>query len=136
MSVKLNGHCLVTNKHHLILQILWKIIGQPPVTLTRHVAWSASGNCVPATEELSATIEIEDKTVSRKIYVADSRHKLWGFDFIESLGLLNIPFNSVWNAVCKSEAQSAITEQTDDIKHFFPQFSQMTLNTALKLKLH
>ncbi len=54
---------------------------------------------VHITGELPATFEIEDKTASGKIYIADSRHSLLGLDFIDSLGLLDIPFSSVYNAV-------------------------------------
>ena len=77
----------------------------------------ASRDCVPMT----ATIEIENKTISGKIYIADSRDNLLGLDFIESLGLLDILFNSVCDAVFRSPAQSANTGQTDDNHQtFFP----------------
>ena len=59
-------------------------------------------------------IKIEDKTASGKIYVAELRHNLLGLDFIESLGLLDIPLNFIGNAVSIS-TQSAITDQTDKI---------------------
>ena len=86
---------------------------------TWHVVRTASGDCVHIIVEMPATIEIEDKTAPRKIYIADSRYNQLGLDSIESLGLLNIPLNSVCNVVSRSPAQSAITEQTDDtIKRF------------------
>ena len=53
--------------------------------------------------------------------IADSRHNLLGLDLIKLLGLLDILLNSICNAVPRSPAQSAITEQTDDtIECFSP----------------
>ena len=47
-----------------------------------------------------------------------------GLDFIESLGLLDIPLNPVCNAVSRSPAQNAIKEKNNDtIKHFSPVFT-------------
>ena len=98
MSVKLNSHPVhlqidTATDITLISQRLWKTIGLPPLTSTRHVAWSTSGDCVHIPGELPVIIKIEDKTASGKIYVADLRHNLLGLDFIESLGLLDIPLN-------------------------------------------
>ena len=62
----------------LISQKLFKTIRQSPLTSTRHVVRSASGDCVHITGELPAMIKSEDKTASGKVYVADSRHNLWG----------------------------------------------------------
>ena len=68
--------------------------------------------------------KIEDKTASGKICIEDLRHNLLGFDFIKSLGLLNIPLNSVYSAVSRSPDQIAIMEQTNDIiKCFSPVFT-------------
>ena len=115
--------CSVTNRRTRLPQRLWKTIGTSPLTPRRHVARSASRDCVHITGELPATMEI-DKTVSRKIYIEDSRHNLLGFDFIKSLGLLDIPLNSVCNAIFRSPAKSAITKQTDDtLKRFPPIFT-------------
>ena len=68
-------------------------------------------------------MEIEDKAASRKIYIADSKHNLLGLDFIKSIGLLDILLHSVCNAVLKSPAQGAITEQINDTKCFSPIFT-------------
>ena len=81
MSVKLNSHpvCLQIDTAldiTLISQRLWKTIGQASLTSTRHVAQSASGDCVHITGELPAIIKLKDKTASGKIYVADSRQPL------------------------------------------------------------
>ena len=73
------------------------------------------------TGELPATFEFENKTASRKVYIADSRHNLVDFDFIESQGLLDIPLNSVCNAVSRHPVQNALTEQGDDSIKRFPQ---------------
>ena len=99
----------------LILQRLWKIIGQPPLTATRHVARSAAGDCVHMPGEWPAILKIEDKTASGKVYVADSRHNFLRLDFIESLGLFDIPLNFICNTVFTSSTQSAITGQTEEI---------------------
>ena len=48
-------------------------------------------DCVHITRELPATIKIENKPASGKIYIADSRHNLLDLDFIKLLDLLNIP---------------------------------------------
>ena len=76
--VKLNGHSVrlqtdTASDITLISQRLWKTIGQSPVTSKRLLARSASKDSVHITGELPATIEIEDKTASGKIYLADSR---------------------------------------------------------------
>ena len=68
--------------------------------------------------KVPATIVIEDKIASGKIYMADSRHNLLGLDFIKSLGLLDLSLNSVCNAVSRSPAQNAIMKLTDDTKRF------------------
>ena len=114
-------HCL---RHNPYLKRLWKTIGQPPLTLTRHVAQNTSGDCVRIIEELLPTIKIEDKTASGKIYIADSRHNLVGLHFIESLDLLDISLISVYNTLSWSPAQSGDTEKTNDIiKRFSPVFT-------------
>ena len=108
----------------LISESLWKTIDQPPLTSTRHVAQSASGDHVHITGELSAIIKIEDKTASGKVYVADSRYNLSVLDFIESLGLLDTLLNFICNAVSRSSTQNAITDQTEEIlKRFSPVFT-------------
>ena len=65
-------------------------------------------------------MEIEDETTSEKNYRTDLRYNLLGLDFIKSLDLLGIPLYSVCNAVSRSPAQCAITDDT--IKHFNPVF--------------
>ena len=127
VPVKLNGHSVrlqidTASDITLISQRLWKTIGQLPVTPT--VAGRASGDCVDINGKLPATIENEDKTASGKINRADSRYNVLGLDFIESLGLLDIPRNSVCNAISRSPKQSAIMELTDDLtKRFSPVFT-------------
>ena len=129
---KLNCHSLrlqidTSSSITLTSQGLWKTISQPPLTSIWHIAWSASGDGVLITGKLPATMEIENKTASGKIYKADSRQNLLGLDFIKSLGLLDMPFNSVSNAIFRSPAQCSITEQTDDIIKPPPSFYEWTL---------
>ena len=138
MSGKLNGHSLrlqidTASDITLISQRLRKTIGQPPLTPTRHVAQRVSGDCVHITRELPATTKIENKTASRKIYIADSRHNLLSLDFVESLGLLDIPLYSVCNAVSRSSSPLRSRPMTPS--SVFPQSSHMTVDTALNLKL-
>ena len=144
MSIKLNDHSFwlqidTTSDITFISQRLWKTLGQPPRTPKRHVTWSASGDCVHIT---GATMEIDDKTASGKIYIADSRYNQLDLDFIKSLGFLDIPFNSVCNAVSRSPAQGAITDQTNDTRErFSPVFTDdlrrcAQAETSLKHLLH
>ena len=51
VSVKLNGHFVklqidTTSDITVISKKLWETISQPPLTPTKHVVWSASGDCV------------------------------------------------------------------------------------------
>ena len=85
---------------------------------------------------MPATIEFDDKTASGKIYIADSRDNLSGLDFIESLGLLDIPLNSVCKTISRSPAQISIIEQTDDTIKRFLQSSHINSNASLKLKFY
>ena len=89
MSVKLNGQSfqlqIISDITHISLRLL-KTIGQPPVTPTRHVAWTTLGDCVHITRESPATIETEDKTTSGKIYITDSTCNLLGLDFYQVTG--------------------------------------------------
>ena len=129
VSVKLNSHPVrlqidTASDITLISQRQWKTISQPPLTSSRHVARSASGECVHIVRELPAVIKIEDKTASGKVYVADLRHNLLGLDFIESLDLVDIPLHFICYAVSKSSIQSTITDQTEGIlKRFKPVFT-------------
>ena len=79
----------------LISQSLWETIGQPSLTSTSLVAQNASGDFVHITGELPATIKLKNKTASGTIYIANSCHNLQGLDFIDPLGLLDIPLNQI-----------------------------------------
>ena len=111
--------CSVTNwhsiKHNPYFPETVESIGKPQLTSTKHVARSTSGDCVHITSELPATIRIEEKIASGIIYISNSQHNLLGLDFIEPLGLLDIPLSFVCNAVSKSLTQSAIRDLTEDI---------------------
>ena len=53
--VKVNSHYVrlqidTVSDITFISQRLWKTIGQPPVTPSRHVAWSPFDDCIPITE--------------------------------------------------------------------------------------
>ena len=128
MSVELNIHPVwlqidTTLDITLISQKLWKSIGKPQLTSTKHVAQSASGDCVHIMGELPATIRIEEKTASGIIFISNYQHNLLGLDFIEPLGL-DIPLNFVCKAVSKLLTQSAIKDLIEDIlKRFSPVFT-------------
>ena len=108
----------------LIFEKLRKSIGKPQLTSTKHVARGASGDCVHITGELPATFRIEEKTASGIIYITNSPHILLGLDFIEPLGLFDIPLNFVYNAVSKLLTQNAIKDQAENIlKRFSPVFT-------------
>ena len=99
-------------------------MGKFQLALTKHAAQSASGDCINIKGELPATIRIEDKTASGIIYISNSQHNFLGLDFIEPLGLLDIPLNFVGNAESKLLTQSAIKDMTEDIlKRFSPVFT-------------
>ena len=124
VAVQLNGHPVqlqvdTASDITLISQSLWETIGQPSLTSTSHVAQSASGNGVHITGELPATIKMKEKTVSGNIYIANSSHNLLGLDFIEPLGLLDIPLNRICKVVSSSLPQNNIIHQTKDIMKRF-----------------
>ena len=90
VSVKLNWHSVrlpidTASDITLISQRLWKPIGQLLLKPTRHVVWSASGDCVNITGELPATMEIEDKTASEKIYKANSKQPIGSFGHVRGI---------------------------------------------------
>ena len=127
MAVQLNGHPVqlqvdTASDITLISQSLWETIGQPSLTSTSHVAQSASGDCVHITGELRATIKMKNKTASGTIHIANSSHNLLGLDFIEPLGLLDIPLNQICKVVSSSSPQNTIDQTKDIMKRFSPVF--------------
>ena len=152
MSVELNNHPVrlqidTASDITLISLKLWKSIGKPQLTSTKHVARRVSGDCVLITGELPATIRME-KTASGIIYISNSQHNLLGLYFIEPLGLLDVPLNFVCNAVSKSLTQGVIKDLAEDIlKQFSPVFTgslgcwsqaeaTLTLKPSTKLLFH
>ena len=98
MSVELNNHPVrlqidIASNITLISQKLWNSIGKPQFTFAKHVARSDSGDSVHITGKVTATIRIEEKTASGIICISNSQHNILGLDFIEPLGLLDIPLN-------------------------------------------
>ena len=128
MAVQLNGHPVqpqvdTASDITLISQSLWETTGQLSLTSTGYVAQSASGDCVHITGEVPATIKLKNKTASGTIYIANSSHNLLGLDFIEPLGLLDIPLNQICKVVSSSSPQNNTIDQTKEImKRFSPVF--------------
>ena len=80
VSVELSNHPDTASDITLISQKLWKSIGKPQLTSTKHVGRGASGDCVHITGELPATIRIEEKAASGIIYISNSQNNLLGLD--------------------------------------------------------
>ena len=125
-----------TSNITLISQRLWKTIDQLLLRPIRHVARSASVDCVYITAEFPATIKIVCKTASGNIYIADSRHNLLGLDFIKSMDFLDIPLILFVMQFPGVQLKVLLWSRPMTASSVSLQFSQMTSDTALKLKLH
>ena len=124
VAVQLNGHPVQLQVDTASdITLISQTIGQPILTATSHVAQSASEDCVHITGELPATIKLKTKTASGTIYIANSSHNLLGLDFIEPLGLLDIPLNQICKVVSSSSPLNNTIDQTKEImKRFSPVF--------------
>ena len=106
MSVKLNSYPVQlqidpASNINLISQKSWKTVGQPLLTSTRHVVWSASKDC-----QQQSRLKIKHW----KKYTLQIWGTFWDLIFIESLGLLSIVLNFVCNAVSKSSAHATMNQ--------------------------
>lgn len=84
----------------IISEETWNLVGRPTIDPTNHVARSASGGKLNLLGRVACQITYEGTLSQADCYV--SKHpnlNLLGLDWLENLKLLDVPLNSVCNAV-------------------------------------
>ncbi|MBM6549408.1 reverse transcriptase domain-containing protein, partial [Streptococcus dysgalactiae] len=83
----------------IISEELWKSIGSPSVQPTNRVATSASGGDLRLTGLLHCCVSFNGNTIQGSRYLSRSNLNLLGLDWLEKLGMIDLPICSICNRV-------------------------------------
>ena len=111
----------------IVSKVNWISLGSPRLTACEEQAVSASGDPVKILGKFTARLKLHGREGTGSCYVADSQLNVLGSDWMESLGLWNVPISSVCNSV---EAAS----MNEELKGKFPQLFELGLGRCNKMK--
>ncbi|BHF70642.1 hypothetical protein SprV_0301369500 [Sparganum proliferum] len=104
VDVLLNGHavCLqldTTSDITIISERLWQSLGGPTMQQTSQSATSACGGLVQLTGQLQCCVSFRGTSITAICYITKSDLNLLGLDWIEQLGLADMPLRVVCSQV-------------------------------------
>lgn len=112
----------------LISQTSWKLLGEPCLSATDHIARSASGDQIHLTGELTCNVTFQVTTFSGVCYLAEkSELNLIGLDWIEQLNLFEIPLKFVFNTFSFTSVSDIVKHLTGELKNKFSDVFQESL---------
>lgn len=107
----------------------WQSLGSPALHDCEEQALSASGDPVPMLGRFTARLKLHGREGTGSCYVTDSRLNVFGNDWMETLGLWDVPIASVCNSI--SQSSPNLTEQ---VKSDFPNLFKDGLGLCNKTK--
>ncbi|CAH8655864.1 unnamed protein product [Dicrocoelium dendriticum] len=96
----------------IISEKLWRSLGSPPVQPTLQSATSACGGHVQLTGQLHCTVYFRGVTFDGICYIAKANLNLLGLDWLEQLGMADLPLRTICSAV---QSLAVPTDETDDL---------------------
>lgn len=112
----------------IISKANWHAIGSPPLSACSEQALSASGDSIPMLGRFTARIKLHDRENTGSCYVARSNLNVFGSDWMENLGLWDVPIASVCNRVNTEQNLAA------KVKLDFPEVFKDGLGLCNKMK--
>ncbi|CAH8597340.1 unnamed protein product [Dicrocoelium dendriticum] len=104
----------------IISEDLWRSLGKPPFEPTSQSATSACGGRVQLTGQLHCSVSFRGATFNAICYITKAKLNLLGLDWLETLGLADLPLRAICNAVHSPKVPNDRT--ADIIRQFAPVF--------------
>nr|VZI46296.1 unnamed protein product [Spirometra erinaceieuropaei] len=124
VDVLLNGHVVrlqldTASDITIISERLWQSLGSPTIQQTSQSAASACGGLVQLIGQLQCCGSFRGTSITAICYITKSDLNLLGLDWIEQLGLADMPLRVVCSQV---QIPAALADQAKDILCFAPVF--------------
>ncbi|BHF77599.1 hypothetical protein SprV_0602070700 [Sparganum proliferum] len=125
VDVLLNGHAVrllldTASDITIISERLWQSLGRPTIQQTSQSATSACGGLVKLIGQLQCCVSFRGTSITAICYITKSDFNLLGLDWIEQLGLTEMPLSVVFSQV---HIPAVLADQAKDIlQRFAPVF--------------
>nr|VZI15550.1 unnamed protein product [Spirometra erinaceieuropaei] len=119
--VLLNGHAVrlqldAASDITIISERLWQSLGSPTIQQTSQSATSACGGLVQQIGQLQCCVSFRGTSITAICYITKSDLNLLGLDWIEQLGLADMPLRVVCSQV---QIPAVLADQAKDILQLF-----------------
>jgi hypothetical protein len=94
----------------IISERTWRNLGSPPVHRSSQTATSACGGSVQLFGQLHCSVSFRATTITGTCYISDSDLNLLGLDWLEELGLLELPIQSICNHVRSTDPHADLSD--------------------------
>ncbi|CAH8512294.1 unnamed protein product [Dicrocoelium dendriticum] len=95
----------------IISEDLWRSLGKPPFEPTSQSATSACGGRVQLTGQLHCSVSFRGATFNATCYITKAKLNVLGLDWLETLGLADLPLQAICNVV---HSPTVPNDRTDD----------------------
>ena len=119
----------------IISRKLWSMLGKPTIEPSSLQATSACGGSVHLVGLLRCSVSFRDTTYAGVCYICESGLDLLGLDWLEQLGMLDLPIRLICNHVHSPEVPLQLSQQL--VKQFAAVFrDELGLCTSTQATLH